>query len=214
MAKTGGGRESLGQWFARAVAGPFADFMRRPIWPVILLFVFGYKLGLGMAAVMSTPLYISLGFSLDQIAAVSKFVGFFSTVLGALVGGVVTVRFGILRSLMLCGILQLAGNLFYVLQSVEGHRVGYLAVCVTAEQFTGFDGGRGAGGVSLELVLASLHGDSVRAAFFAGLARPQRSGILERRACGEAWLGILLRADDRGDRAGTLSARLDRAPRS
>ncbi len=136
MAKTGGGRESLGQWFARTIAGPFADFMRRPIWPVILLFVFGYKLGEGMAAVMATPLYISLGFSLDQIAAVSKFVGFFSTVLGALVGGIVTVRYGILRSLMLCGILQLAGNLFYILQTVEGHRVGYLALCVTAEQFT------------------------------------------------------------------------------
>jgi PAT family beta-lactamase induction signal transducer AmpG len=137
MAKTGGGgRESLGQWFARTIVGPFADFMRRPIWPVILLFVFGYKLGEGMAAVMATPLYISLGFSLDQIAAVSKFVGFFSTVMGALVGGIVTVRFGIMRSLMLCGILQLAGNLFYVLQSVEGHRVDYLALCVTAEQFT------------------------------------------------------------------------------
>ena len=136
MAKTGGGRESLGQWFARTIAGPFADFMRRPIWPVILLFVFGYKLGEGMAAVMATPLYISLGFSLDQIAAVSKFVGFFSTVLGALVGGIVTVRYGILRSLMLCGILQLAGNLFYILQTAEGHRVGYLALCVTAEQFT------------------------------------------------------------------------------
>jgi PAT family beta-lactamase induction signal transducer AmpG len=131
-----GGRESLGQWFTRTVAGPFADFMRRPIWPVILLFVFGYKLGIGMAAVMATPLYISLGFSLDQIAAVSKFVGFFSTVLGALVGGIVTVRFGILRSLLVCGILQVAGNLFYVLQSVEGHRVGYLALCVTVEQFT------------------------------------------------------------------------------
>jgi len=136
MAKTGGGRESLGQWFARAVAGPFADFMRRPIWPVILLFIFGYKVGVGMAAVMSTPLYISLGFSLDQIAAVSKFVGFFGTIGGALLGGIVTVRFGILRSLMLCGILQLAGNLFYVLQSIEGQRVGYLALCVTAEQVT------------------------------------------------------------------------------
>jgi MFS transporter, PAT family, beta-lactamase induction signal transducer AmpG len=135
LAKTGG-REPLAQWFSKAVVGPFVDFMRRPIWPVILLFVFGYKLGVGMAAVMATPLYISLGFSLDQIAAVSKFVGFFSTVVGALVGGMVTVRFGILRSLMLCGILQLAGNLFYVVQSVEGHRVGYLALCVTVEQLT------------------------------------------------------------------------------
>jgi MFS transporter, PAT family, beta-lactamase induction signal transducer AmpG len=133
---TAGGRESMRQWFAKSVAGPFADFMRRPIWPVILLFVFGYKLGEGMAAIMSTPLYISLGFSLDQIAAVSKFVGFFGTVVGALLGGIVTVRFGILRSLLVCGILQLAGNLFYMLQAVEGHRVAYLALCVTAEQVT------------------------------------------------------------------------------
>ncbi len=129
-------QRSVTQWFSKAVAGPFVDFMRRPIWPLILLFVFGYKLGEGMAAIMATPLYVSLGFSLDQIAAVSKLVGFFGTVAGALLGGIVTVRFGILRSLLLCGVLQLAGNLFYVLQSVEGHRVAYLALCVTAEQLT------------------------------------------------------------------------------
>jgi PAT family beta-lactamase induction signal transducer AmpG len=128
--------ESVSQWFKKAVAGPFADFMRRPIWPVILLFVVGYKVGEGMASIMANPLYISLGFTLDQIAAVSKFVGFFGTVVGALLGGVVTVRFGILRSLMICGVLQLLGNLFYVLQVVGGHRLSYLAICVTAEQLT------------------------------------------------------------------------------
>jgi MFS transporter, PAT family, beta-lactamase induction signal transducer AmpG len=127
----------LGRWFATAVVGPFADFMRRPLWQVILVFVVGYKVGEAMAGVMSTPLYISLGFTLDEIAAVSKLVGFVATVAGALVGGVVTTRFGILRSLMLCGVLQSAGNLFYVLQAVGGHRIGYLALCVTAENFTG-----------------------------------------------------------------------------
>ena len=131
------GSGSLAQWFSTAVVGPFADFMRRPIWPVILIFVLGYKLGEAMAGVMATPLYITLGFSLDEIAAVSKLVGFFATVAGALVGGVVTARFGILRSLMICGVLQSAGNLFYVLQAVGGHRLTYLALCVTAENFTG-----------------------------------------------------------------------------
>lgn len=130
-------RESLGQWFTRAIVGPFADFMRRPLWPVILLFAFDYKLGEGMAAIMSTPLYInSLHFTLDEIALVSKFFGFFAVILGALIGGVVTVRFGILRSLMLCGVLQVVGNLFYVLQAVGGHRLSYLAICVSAEQVT------------------------------------------------------------------------------
>jgi PAT family beta-lactamase induction signal transducer AmpG len=38
---------------------------------------------------------------------------------------------------MLCGVLQSVGNLFYVLQAVGGHRLGYLAMCVTAENVTG-----------------------------------------------------------------------------
>lgn len=128
---------SMQEWFYKAVVAPFADFMKRPLWPVILLFAFDYKLGEGMAAIMSTPLYInSLGFSLNEIAAISKFVGFFAVVIGALIGGIVTVRFGMLRSLMICGVLQVVGNSFYVLQAVGGHRISYLAICVTAEQVT------------------------------------------------------------------------------
>lgn len=123
--------------FSTAVIGPFRDFMHRPLWPVILLAIFGYKLGEAMAGVMSTPLYISLKFSLPEIAAASKIFGFFSIVTGALIGGIVTTRFGIRRSLILCGILQSLGNLFFVLQAVGGHRIGYLALCVTAENLTG-----------------------------------------------------------------------------
>jgi len=125
------------QAFATAVIGPFRDFMHRPLWPVILVAIFGYKLGEAMAGVMSTPLYISLGFSLPEIATASKIFGFFSIVAGALLGGVVTTRFGIRRSLILCGLLQCVGNLFFVLQAVGGHRIGYLALCVTAENLTG-----------------------------------------------------------------------------
>ena len=131
------GWESVRQALATAVIGPFADFMRRPLWMVILIFIVGYKLGEALAGVMATPLYISLGFSLNEIAAVSKLVGFFATVAGALIGGMVTVRFGFRRSLILCGVLQSAGNLFFVLQAVGGHRLGYLALCVIAENATG-----------------------------------------------------------------------------
>ncbi len=122
---------------SRAVIVPFRDFMRRPLWPVILVAIFGYKLGEAMAGVMSTPLYIALGFSLPEIAAASKVFGFFSIVAGVMLGGVVTTRYGILRSLIACGVLQSIGNLFFVLQAVGGHRIGYLALCVTAENITG-----------------------------------------------------------------------------
>jgi MFS transporter, PAT family, beta-lactamase induction signal transducer AmpG len=86
---------------------------------------------------MSTPLYISLGFTLPEIAAASKAFGFVSTLAGVFIGGVVTTRLGIRYSLILCGVLQTIGNLFYVLQAVGGHRIGYLALCVTAENLTG-----------------------------------------------------------------------------
>jgi MFS transporter, PAT family, beta-lactamase induction signal transducer AmpG len=131
------GWDAIGHWFATAVGGPFADFMKRPLWLVILIFVVGYKLGEGMAGTMAMPLYVSLGFTLGEIAAVSKLVGFVGTVVGALVGGVVTARYGIIRALLACGVLQALGNLFYVLQAVGGHHIGYLALCVTAENVTG-----------------------------------------------------------------------------
>jgi PAT family beta-lactamase induction signal transducer AmpG len=124
-------------WMATAVVAPFTDFMQRPVWLAILIFIVGYKLGEAMAGVMATPLYVALGYTLREIAAISKLVGFIATIAGAIIGGVVTVRFGVMRALMLCGVLQSLGNLFYVLQAVGGHRLDYLALCVAAENLTG-----------------------------------------------------------------------------
>jgi PAT family beta-lactamase induction signal transducer AmpG len=138
-------------WLETAVIGPFADFMTRPLWPIILVFIFGYKLGEAMAGVMATPLYVALGFTLSEIATVSKLFGFFATVGGALLGGVVTARLGPIRALLLCGLLQSAGNLAYVLQAVSGHRMEVLALCVVAENVTG-----GMAGAALVAYLSSL----------------------------------------------------------
>src|SRR5260370_33799666 len=74
-------------WLATAVIGPFKDFTLRPMWPAILLFVFGYKIGEAMAGVLAMPLYISLGFSLSGLATIWKLVGFFPTAVGPSIGG-------------------------------------------------------------------------------------------------------------------------------
>jgi PAT family beta-lactamase induction signal transducer AmpG len=142
---------ALRRWIATAVIGPFRDFMQRPYWAAILVFVFGYKLGEAMAGVMAMPLYVALGFSLNEIAAISKLVGFVATVFGALLGGIVSVRLGLVRSLIFCGLLQSAGNLFYVLQVIGGHRLDYLALCVAAENVTS-----GMAGAALVAYLSSL----------------------------------------------------------
>lgn len=138
-APTNEGR-GLGGWrgeLSRTVIRPFSDLMQRSGWPAILIFIVTYKLGEAMAGVMATPLYVSLGFSLAEIAEVSKLFGFFATIIGCLAGGAVVTRLGCRKALLVCGVLQSLGNLFYVLQAQAGHHVEYLALCVAAENLTG-----------------------------------------------------------------------------
>jgi PAT family beta-lactamase induction signal transducer AmpG len=123
-------------WLYGAVVCPFADFMARPGWLAILLFVLGYKLGESMAGTMAMRLYQELGFSLDQIATVSKLFGFGATIAGTLIGGALVTRLGVMRALLLFGLLQSAGNLFYVVQALAGHDVAALALCVAVENLT------------------------------------------------------------------------------
>jgi len=123
-------------WLYGAVICPFADFVSRPRWIAVLLFVIGYKLGEAMAGAMANTLYVELGFRLEEIATVSKVFGFGATVLGSLIGGALVVRLGVMRALLVFGVLQSLGNLFYVLQAQSGNDVSILALCVAAENLT------------------------------------------------------------------------------
>ncbi|MBI3446641.1 MAG: MFS transporter [Magnetospirillum sp.] len=123
-------------WLYGAVICPFADFMARPAWWAVLLFVIGYKMGEAMAGAMANTLYIEMGFALDEIAWVSKIFGFGATIAGTIIGGALVTRLGMMRALLIFGVLQSAGNLFYVLQAMAGHNVWALALCVAAENLT------------------------------------------------------------------------------
>lgn len=123
-------------WLYGAVVCPFADFMARPAWWAVLLFVIGYKMGEAMAGAMANTLYIEMGFALDEIAWVSKIFGFGATVAGTVIGGALVARLGVMRALLVFGVLQSLGNLFYVVQALAGHNVWALALCVAAENLT------------------------------------------------------------------------------
>ncbi len=146
-----GRRAQILAWLYGTFVCPFADFMSRRGWLAILLVVFGYKLGEAMAGRMAGPLYVAMGFSLEEIGAVSKVFGVIATLLGGLIGGVVVARVGVVRAMLLCGLLQSLGNLFYVLQAQSGHQIFYLALCVLAENLTG-----GMAGAALVGYLSSL----------------------------------------------------------
>jgi PAT family beta-lactamase induction signal transducer AmpG len=182
-----GEAEGVRHWIATAVVAPFADFMSRPKWFAILIFIVGYKLGEALAGVMATPLYVSLGYSLREIAEISKLVGFFATIVGAFIGGAITVRFGVMRALMICGVLQSAGNLFYVLQALGGHRLDYLALCVAAENLTGAMAG--AALVAYLSDLCSLAFTATQYALLSSLAAVGRTLVASSGGVLANWLG-------------------------
>lgn len=132
----GGAPAAVAAWLYGAVVCPFADFMARKGWLAVLVFVIGYKLGEAMAGAMANTLYVELGFSLDEIATVSKVFGFGATVAGGLIGGALVARLGVMRALLVFGVLQSVGNLFYVVQALAGHNVYALALCVAMENLT------------------------------------------------------------------------------
>ncbi|MBC8267833.1 MAG: AmpG family muropeptide MFS transporter [Rhodospirillaceae bacterium] len=119
-----------------AVICPFADFMSRPHWLMILLFVALYKYGEALLGVMANPFYLDLGFSKSEIAAVSKGYGLAMTLIGGYVGGVMVARLGIMRALLYAGIFQCLANLAFALQAMVGYSVPMLAVTISIENLT------------------------------------------------------------------------------
>lgn len=136
-----GWRQDAGAWIVGSIVAPFKDFMRRYGWLALpLLALIGlYKVSdLSMAA-MANPLYIDLGFSLSEIASVTKVFGIVMTLTGGLVGGIAVARYGIL-SMMLAGALLVAGtNLVFAWLATVGYSIPALFVTIGADNFaTGF----------------------------------------------------------------------------
>jgi PAT family beta-lactamase induction signal transducer AmpG len=120
-----------------AVVGPFAEFASRPSWLLIVVFVVLYKFGDALAGVMANPFYVAMGFSRIEVASISKIFGVFTTLAGVAAGGAVVHRYGLYKSLLVCGVLQAASNLMYVAQAWVGYDTTLLAFTIAFENFTG-----------------------------------------------------------------------------
>jgi len=115
------------RWVKEAVIDPFADFVARKGWVVILLFVLFYKFGDALGGTMANPFYNEMGYSGTEIAAVSKVWGVWMTVVGALIGGVAVARWGVFRALLIGGILQAVTNFAFAYVAMRGSEYGLCA---------------------------------------------------------------------------------------
>lgn len=127
--------KNAAEWIQGALVAPFADFLRRYGWhaALILALIAVYRISDVVMGIMANPFYVDMGFTKDEVAAVTKVYGVVMTLLGAFVGGVLSMRFGVMRILMLGAILSAASNLLFAWLAGHGHDVTALIAVVSAD---------------------------------------------------------------------------------
>jgi len=122
-------------WAYVAVIEPFAEFLRRRGWLLLLLFATIFKFGDALAGAMTSPFLVDLGFTDIEIANVSKLFGLVATLLGLGAAGVAMSRYGMMPILWVAGVLQLLSNGMFSLLAVTGRSLPMLAATIGFENF-------------------------------------------------------------------------------
>ncbi len=131
--------QRIAEWFLSAVVSPFSDFFRRTGKQalIILLLIGTYRITDITMAVMANPFYLDIGFSKIDIANISKLFGFFLTITGAVLGGILVVRFGILKILLLGSIMVIGSNMMFAVLSTTGPDIRMLALVIGTDSLAG-----------------------------------------------------------------------------
>jgi PAT family beta-lactamase induction signal transducer AmpG len=111
-----GGTGHVAAWLVGTVVGPLMSFFRRngfAIAVAILGFIFLFKIGEAFLGRMSIVFYKEIGFSKSDIALYSKGIGWVTTVVFTLLGGLFAIRIGLVRAMFLSGILMAVTNLMF-----------------------------------------------------------------------------------------------------
>jgi MFS transporter, PAT family, beta-lactamase induction signal transducer AmpG len=125
-------------WFYSAAVSPFIDFIQHYKWQALLILalISVYRISDVVMGVMSNPFYQEMGFTKDEVATVSKVYGVIMTILGAGLGGLLVLRIGVMRTLMLGAVLSAATNLLFVWLAGRGHDVGALVFTISADNLS------------------------------------------------------------------------------
>ena len=131
--------KNIGEWMHSALIEPFADFFRRYGWNALLVLalIATYRVSDIVIGIMANPFYVDMGYTKDEVAAVSKLYGLIMTLVGAFLGGVLSMRFGVMRTLMLGAILSAASNLLFSWLSLRGHDVTALTAVISIDNLSG-----------------------------------------------------------------------------
>ena len=120
-------------WISGTVAGPIVSFFKKNGFKIalgILCFVFLFKIGEAFLGRMSIIFYKEIGFSKTDIAIYSKGLGWITTVIFTLLGGLFAIRSGVIKAMFLSGILMASTNLLFSLLAWSGKSELLFAIAV------------------------------------------------------------------------------------
>ncbi len=103
-------------WIGGTISGPIISFFKKNGFTIaigILSFVFLFKVGEAFLGRMSIIFYKEIGFSKSDIAIYSKTLGWVTTVIFTLLGGLFVIRSGVLKAMFLAGILMASTNILF-----------------------------------------------------------------------------------------------------
>lgn len=126
-------------WLKVVCLTPLYDFFIRYRWHAvaILLLIATYRISDVVMGVMSNPFYRDLGYSKEEVAAISKIFGVIMTLAGAFLGGAVVIKIGVLRTLFLGALLSAGTNLLFSWLATVGHNVTFLVFTISADNLAG-----------------------------------------------------------------------------
>ncbi len=123
-------------WLDHAVIAPFREFLTRPGWLYLLLFIALYKFGDAFAGLMTIPFLQDIGFSNTEIGLYLKGYGLAATLFGTFLGGVLVYRIGMIGALWASGAAQMLSNLMFVWQAHLGYDPHFVIALISVENIS------------------------------------------------------------------------------
>ena len=120
-------------WIGGTISGPIISFFKKNGFAIaigILGFVFLFKVGEAFLGRMSIVFYKEIGFSKSDIAIYSKTLGWITTVIFTLLGGLFVIRSGVLKAMFFAGILMASTNLLFSVLAWTGKSELMFAIAV------------------------------------------------------------------------------------
>jgi MFS transporter, PAT family, beta-lactamase induction signal transducer AmpG len=127
---------SAAEWIIHSFWHPLRDFVTRPNWFPILLFILLYQAGDQLVSRMSMAFYNEMGYTGAEIATASKVVGLWVTIFGSLLGGFLAARLKILNLLFWAGGIHALTNLLMSVVAMKGHSMFWLYIAIICENFS------------------------------------------------------------------------------